>query len=108
MLVRQESIICAGTSEVELNEIRLDPLTWNEFRMLQKSRTKDLVSRYKGKCKDSRKLGFKVIRQQLVEMRGNEFNGDIATYSVWLTNKSGGEGSIADYLRKDVNQDYSP
>ena len=105
MWVRKEVTLLDHDAEMQkykLKHVKEDPLTWNEFRILQSTKTKDLVTEYKGELGKHRDTGIKIQRQQLVLMQGKDFRGEISNFAIWLPNNSK-NGSITETLK-----DYSP
>ena len=101
MWIRKESILYDKDSEAnQFKKETLDekPLTWNEFRILQSSKSKDLASEFIGDRSMIRQIGTKIKRRQLVMMTGHEFIGEIACYSIWLSNNAA-TGPITDALK---------
>ena len=101
MWIRKESILYDRDAESKaFNKDTTDerPLGWNEFRILQSSKSKDLASNFVGNKSLYRQTGIKIKRQQLVQMNGHEFKGEIVGYSIWLPNNSS-SGPITDALK---------
>ena len=101
MLLRQENAIhdCHKEKQKFSNDsLKLQPISWNEFRILQSVMEKSLQCVYIGRPKNLRKLGTKVIRQQLVDMKSADFNGRISSYTIWISNDNI-NGSVADILK---------
>ena len=105
MWIRKEAVIFDRDSEAEKfkkETIEEKPLSWSEFRVLQSSKSKDLVSQFVGDKDSYRATGIKINRQQLVAMSGHEFRGEIACYSIWIANNTV-TGPITDAM-----QGYNP
>ena len=71
MWIRKEAVIFDKDTETEqFDKETVDekPLSWNEFRILQSTRTKDLATEYLGNKENFRRTGIKINRRQLVIM----------------------------------------
>ena len=101
MWIRKETVLFDRDTEIERMKeetLKENPLTWDEFRILQSTKTKDIASEFVGLKTEHRDTGIKIQRQQLVLMEGKEFKGEIANYSIWLANNSV-DGPITEALR---------
>ena len=85
--------------ELQSKGWNIDPMTEQEFKLIHAHRPKNLTSHMKQVCGNSRGgPNIKVIRQQTMELGGDEVRGEFCDYSVFVETKSK-EGGIIEVFR---------